>query len=413
MPGRLPPDVLSVEQLARRVRDRLDADFGKVQVRGELSNFRRYGSGHWYFTLKDEQAQLSAAMFARDNRFVRFRPSDGDEVLIQGRVDLYLKRGDLQIVANWMEPLGEGRLQRRFEQLKARLEAEGLFAAERKKPLPRVPRRVGIVTSEKAAALQDMLRILAERDPTLSVLIAPTRVQGDGAAVQIAAALELLDRHGDVEVILCGRGGGSLEDLWAFNEEPVARAIAACRTPVISGVGHETDFTIADFVADARAPTPTAAAEMAAPARAELEASLRGLRGRLDEALHRDLRRRRLRLDELGGRLPTPRRRLDAAQQRVDEARQRLERAMRAGLGRRAAQLGSARRALDVLGPLQSLRRGYAIVTTNDRGPVARDADRLRPGDSVRVRLNRGALECTVDTVIPVDDLDLRGRRRS
>ena len=410
----MPPDpreVQTVSQLARRIRGVLEASFERVWVRGEISNLRRYGSGHWYFTLKDEAGQLSAAMFARDNRRVRFGPKDGDEVLVEGRVDLYAQRGNLQVIASWMEPLGAGRLQARFEELKARLQAEGLFDADRKKALPRVPRRIGIVTSEQAAALQDMLRTLARLDPTLCIMIAPARVQGREAAGEIAAALELLDRRSDVEVILCGRGGGSMEDLWAFNEEVVARAIAACSTPVISGVGHETDLTIADFVADARAATPTAAAELAVAPRAELEAAIEDLRRRLDVALRRSQVQRRQRLERLTRRLPTPRRRLDAAGQRLDDAAERLQRAALAGLTLRRSRLEAGRRALRVLGPLESLGRGYAIASS-PTGAVLRDAARVDLGESVRVRLNRGALECTVDTVVLSEDLDLRGRRR-
>lgn len=454
-----PADVHSVSQLARRVRSVLDGSFESVWVKGELSNYRSYPSGHWYFTLKDNDAQLKAAMFGRDNRKVRFQPKDGDEVLVRGRVDLYSRRGDLQVVVEHMEPLGAGKLHQEFERLKQRLGEEGLFDAERKQELPRVPRRIGIVTSEKAAALQDMLRVLESRDPTLAITLAPARVQGDGAAETIAAALDLLNRASDVEVILCGRGGGSMEDLWAFNEEVVARAIARSRIPVISGVGHEIDFTIADFVADARAPTPTAAAELATPVRAELEAMVADRRQRLVLAQSRGLRRRRQRADELALRLQasSPRRRLDARAQRLDDASQRLglaaqrglaqrrerarvagqrltaaspakrlaplsrrlqdagerlERALLVDLATRRDRLESGHRALSVLGPLQSLGRGYAIATSEGDGSVLRDAAEQAPGEQVRVRLSRGALRCTVEEVVVDADLDLRGRIR-
>lgn len=407
-----PPDTLTVSQLAGRVRRTLEGQFDRIWVRGEISNFKAYGSGHWYFTLKDERAQLKAAMFGRDNRQVRFRPQDGDEVLVQGRVGVYEQRGDLQVVATWMEPLGAGRLQRRFEQLKARLQGEGLFEVSRKQRLPRVPRRIGIVTSPKAAALQDMLRVLASRDPGLAITVAATRVQGEGAGASIAAAIDLLNRVTDVEVILCGRGGGSMEDLWAFNEEVVARAIAASRIPIVSAVGHETDFTIADLVADARAATPTAAAELVALPRTELDAAVLGLRQRLTTATERGLARKRSRASELRARLPTPARRLEAAQQQVDEARDRLGRATTVALTRRHDRLHSARRALDVLGPLQSLRRGYGIALADDgAGAVLGDASDARPGDRIRVRLHRGALSCTVE-VAHTGELDLRGRSR-
>jgi len=454
-----PEDVQSVSELARQVRSVLDGSFESVWVRGELSNYRAYGSGHWYFTLKDQQAQLKGAMFGRDNRRVRFAPQDGDEVLVRGRVDLYSKRGDLQIVVDHMESLGAGRLHQEFEKLKARLGEEGLFDRDRKQPLPPVPRRIGIVTSEKAAALQDMLRVLQTRDPTLAITLAPARVQGDGAAPAIAAALDLLNRASDVEVILCGRGGGSIEDLWAFNEEVVARAIARSRVPVISGVGHEIDFTIADFVADARAPTPTAAAEMAVPIRAELEAVVADRRERLVGALRRTLERRAQRVDELSQRLSaaSPRRRLDQRRQRLDatrnrlnlalqrglvlrrerasaaaqrletanparrlaplqrqlsDARKRLERALYVDMMARRERLDAGRRALGLLGPLQSLGRGYSIATTERDGRVLRDATQCSSGDKLRLRLATGALRCTVEEVFDDADLDLRGRVR-
>ena len=454
-----PENAQSVSDLARQVRSVLDGSFESVWVKGELSNYRAYGSGHWYFTLKDEEAQLKAAMFGRDNRKVRFTPQDGDEILVRGRVDLYTRRGDLQIVVDHMEPLGAGRLHQEFERLKSRLGGEGLFDADRKKALPAVPRRIGIVTSEKAAALQDMLRVLSMRDETLAITLAPARVQGDGAAATIAAALDLLNRASDVEVILCGRGGGSMEDLWAFNEEIVARAIARSRIPVVSGVGHEIDFTIADFVADARAPTPTAAAEMAVPIRRDLEAMVTDRLQRLVGAQERFLTRRAQRVDELSARLQSssPRRRLSQRAQRLEDATQRLQGAMQRGhvlrqsrastalqrleaasparrlvslhqrvqhsrqrLGRagyvsmvgRRERLETGRRALGLLGPLQSLGRGYSIATAEEDGRVLRSAQGSRVGDLLRLRLAQGALRCKVEEVLSDEDLDLRGRVR-
>lgn len=434
-------DSLTVSQLARAIRGALEQSFPRdVWVRGELSNLRAYHSGHWYFTLKDRDSQLRLAMFSRANRRVTFKPSDGDEVVIRGRVDMYAARGDLQVIAEEMHPLGAGRLQAEFERLKARLAAEGLFDAERKQPLPRVPRRIGIVTSEKAAALQDMLRVLRERDPTLAITLAPCRVQGKGSAATIAAALDRLDRQGRVDVILCGRGGGSIEDLWAFNEELVAQAIARCSIPVISGVGHEIDFTIADFVADARAPTPTAAAEMAVAVRSDLEAAVMARLHRLHAAGRRDLRQRRRRVQDLSGRLLSPRRRLDRDAQRLDDAQLRLARAAQrrlqqerirldhtrerlalatpdrrlrqdrrrasdlharlvraawTGASERRQNLEALRRALGALGPLATLDRGYAIATAADGG-VVEDSAQVAAGDAVQVRLRRGSLDCRV-----------------
>ncbi|MCO4770353.1 MAG: exodeoxyribonuclease VII large subunit [Deltaproteobacteria bacterium] len=452
-----PPSALSVSELSARVRNALYERVGRVVVFGELSNFKAYGQGgNWYFTLKDAGAQVKAVMFSRDRRFLKYRPKDGDEILVRGRVDLYAPRGDVQVIVDRMEPLGAGRLQEQFERLKAMLNAEGLFSAQRKKPVPRVPRRVGIVTSPQAAALQDILRTLRLRDPTLAVTLSPSRVQGEGAAREIAAALDLLNRLGDVEVILLARGGGSLEDLWSFNEEVVARAIARSRIPVICGVGHETDVTIADFVADLRAPTPTGAAERAVPQRRDLEAALGDLRGRLLGATGRTLQRRSQRVEELRKRLLSPQRRLELSAQRLDEARSRLGRATLTGLERRRERLENARRRLEartpdrdvqrarervaqlkerlgravvidlgsrrvaldarrrqlgLVGPLQSLERGYALAV-GDSGTLLRRASQVREGDAVTIRLHEGALDCTVVDVRDDDALDLLGRRR-
>jgi len=436
--------VHTVSDLALRVKRSLDGAFDSVWVKGELSNFRAYSSGHWYFTLKDPDAQLKGVMFSRDNRRLRFRPADGDEVLVKGRVDVYTPRGDLQVVARHLEPLGAGQLQKAFEALKARLAAEGLFDADRKRPIPRVPRRIGIVTSEKAAALQDMLRVFESRDPTLAITLSPSRVQGEGAGAEIAAALDLLVRYTDVELILCGRGGGSLEDLWAFNEEVVARAIARSPVPVISCVGHEIDFTISDFVADLRAPTPSAAAEVAVPVRVELEAAVRARVQRLSGAVLRDLSRRQRRTAELRGRLLTPRRRVDLAAQRLDDVRLRLRRASALALSQRRQRLSAAtgrlralaprrdlvtararlartehafvtayavsltskrqrfevaRRALHALGPLQALGRGYALARTATGQELLRDTKQVRVGDAIEVRLARGTLDCRVEGI--------------
>jgi len=443
-----------VAELAARVKTSLAGIFDTLWVRGEVSNFRAYSSGHWYFTLKDSNAQLKGVMFSRANRRLRFEPKDGDAVLVQGRVDLYVARGDLQVVVEHMEPEGAGQLAREFERLKGRLGDEGLFDPDRKQPIPRVPRRIGIVTSEKAAALQDMLRVLGMRDADLAITLSPSRVQGDGAGREIAAALDLLNRIGEVEVILCGRGGGSMEDLWAFNEEVVARAIARSRIPVISCVGHETDFTIADFVADCRAATPSAAAELAVPVRLDLEAALADRSHRLQGAMLRQLQARTARLVELRGRLGRPERSLDGAVQRVDDAKVRLQRGVQHSLSRRRDRLDAltsrlatlspqrdlvqarrrlvasrrqldgalamqlrrrrqelvaARRALHALGPVQALGRGFALATAED-GSLLRDAAQLSAGDSVRVRLSQGALACTVDEVIEDSALELHAR---
>lgn len=447
---------LSVSELSARVRNALYERVGRVVVFGELSNFKAYGpGGNWYFTLKDAGAQMKGVMFSRDRRFLKYRPKDGDEILVRGRIDLYAPRGDVQVIVDRMEPLGAGRLQEQFEQLKRTLASEGLFAADRKKRVPAVPRRIGIVTSPQAAALQDILRTLRLRDPTLSVTLSPARVQGEGAAREIAAALDLLNRLGLVEVILLARGGGSLEDLWSFNEEVVARAIARSRIPIICGVGHETDVTIADFVADLRAPTPTGAAERAVPLRRELEAAVSDLRGRLIGATGRTLQRRSSRVEELRQRLLSPQRRLELASQRLDDARGRLLRATEVGMTLRRERVESARarllsrtpdrdvkraaerlaavrerlslatvqqlrarrtaleaqrRQLALVGPLQSLERGYALAV-GPTGALLRSASEVSPGDGLTVRLHEGAVDCTVNEV-RVGELDLLGRGR-
>jgi len=449
------PGAVSISELSAAIREALIDNGGRVTAWGEVSNFKAYGQGNWYFTLKDADAQLRGVMFARDRRFMKYRPKDGDEVLVRGRVEVYGARGDLQIIVERMKPLGAGQLQEQFEQLKRRLRSEGLFDPTRKQPLPTVPRRIGIVTSPQAAALQDMLRTLNLRDPTLAITLAPARVQGEGAGATIAAALDLLNRASDVEVILLGRGGGSLEDLWAFNEEVVARAVARSRIPVICGVGHETDVTIADFVADLRAPTPTGAAERAVRVRTDLEAGLADLRARLARGGRRSLERRLARTQELRQRLLSPRRRLDLASQRLDDVRGRLERALGAGVRARSERMrglvsrrrardpqadlvtararlqvagerlrqaalvdlrarrravDGQRRQLQLVGPLQSLERGYALAST-DAGLLRAPSD-VQVGDEIQVRLRGGALRCNVSDVIEDPELDLLGRRR-
>ena len=264
------PAPLTVTQLAALVRNALDAEIGHVLVAGEISNLRAAGSGHVYFTLKDERSQLRCAMFRSAAQLLVFRPADGQQVVVRGKIDLYPDRGDLQLYVDTMEPQGTGALQLAFEQLKARLAAEGLFDERRKRALPFFPRRIGIATALSGAALHDILVILRARCPGLHVVVRPVRVQGVGSAEDICRALDDLNAHRDLEVLIVARGGGSLEDLWSFNEECVARAIAASRLPIVSAVGHEVDFTIADFVADRRAPTPTAAAELVVPRVADL-----------------------------------------------------------------------------------------------------------------------------------------------
>ena len=392
---RAEPRILTVSLLTRGIRDLLEGEFPTVWVQGEISNFVAHRSGHWYFTLKDEGASLSAAMFRGQNRRVRFEPEHGMEVVCRGRISVYPPRGNYQLIVDRIEPQGVGALQLAFEQLHRRLEAEGLFRPDRKRPLPRLPVRIGVVTSPTGAAIRDMIRVLGERFEPLEIRVAPARVQGAGAAEEIAAALDLLNREGKVQLILCGRGGGSLEDLWAFNEEAVARAIARSRIPVISAVGHEVDVTIADLVADARASTPSNAAEIAVPVRAELDAYLADLGGRLERAARRDLEGRRQLSVQLSRRLIDPRRHLQIQAQRGDELAARLRRAAEHGLQRRRADLARSTGRLDALSPLGVLSRGYAIASAGGR--ILTDASRVSAGQGIQVRLHRGTLECTVD----------------
>jgi exodeoxyribonuclease VII large subunit len=436
-------DIYTVSRLNREARGLLEAGLPSIWISGELSNLSRPASGHWYFTLKDEDAQVRCAMFRTRNLAVRIAPRDGMQVLLRARVGLYEARGEFQLVVDHLEEAGEGELRRRFEALKRKLSAEGLFDAGRKRPLPRFPRRVGIVTSATGAALRDVLHVLRRRCCGVPVLLYPVPVQGAGAAREIAAMLALADRRSEVDVILLVRGGGSLEDLWAFNDESLARTIAGVSLPVVTGIGHEIDFTIADFVADLRAPTPSAAAELAVPdAAAWLEVlavsgrriaaaaarDFRQHRGALASACHRLLRlhpAQRLaqhtqRLDELQARA------LGAMQREQRARREQLRRAMAqlnsrspaarvAALGQRAAfaagrlapalrhrlalaegALGALARGLEATSPLATLARGYAIVVLAGSGAVVRDAAEVPPGAGIEARLARGILAARV-----------------
>jgi exodeoxyribonuclease VII large subunit len=436
-------DIYTVSRLNREARGLLEAGLPSLWITGELSNLSRPASGHWYFTLKDEAAQVRCAMFRQRNQLSRVTPRDGMQVLLRARVGLYEARGDYQLVVDHLEEAGEGELRRRFEALKLRLAAEGLFDATRKRPPPRFPRRIGVVTSATGAALRDVLHVLARRCPVIPVLVYPVPVQGAGAARDIAAALALADARAEVDVLLLVRGGGSLEDLWAFNDEALARAIAATSIPVICGIGHEVDFTIADFVADVRAPTPSAAAELAVPDAAAWIASFavtarrlasaieRSLRLRL-ESLARDGRRLQLlhpaqalaqraqRLDELQARALAAVQRLAVSRRervlrqgallaarspaarvasliaRARHAEARLLPALRHRLAMARAGFDAASRGLNAVSPLATLARGYSIVTLAQTGKVLTDAAGAPPGTDVAVRLARGRLRARV-----------------
>ena len=419
--------VLTVSELTRRLQEVLEDRFPAVWVEGEISNFRLYGSGHAYFTLKDADSQIRAVLFRNRGRRIKFEPADGLHVMAFGSIEVYAQRGEYQMVIELLEPKGLGALQLAFEQLKTRLQAEGLFDQARKRELPRFPRKIGIVTSTSGAAIRDILRVIGSRFGELHIVIAPCRVQGDGAAEEIAQGIRDLNALGGVDVIIVGRGGGSLEDLWAFNEEVVARAIAASRVPVISAVGHETDFTIADFVADLRAPTPSAAAELVVREKQAVVDSLGQLRARLERFAARPLRDLERRVDELTARLRRAMRtelgrashrvalstralRASDPVARVARDRHRLENLqsrMTASLNRRRDRaryaLETAVGRLDSLSPLAVLGRGYSLTRTAT-GEVVRSPAQVNVGDAIRVLLHRGSLDARVTDTRERDD---------
>lgn len=366
-------------------------------VVGEISNFRVAPSGHYYFTLKDDKSQIAAVMFRRQGVSLPFVPENGMEVLCLGRVSLYTVRGDLQLYLESMEPMGHGALYLAFEQLKKRLAEEGLFAPQRKRLLPFLPESIGIVTSEKGAAIHDMARILAERFPDRRIVVRPVRVQGKGAAEEIAAGIADLGHSGNVDVIIVGRGGGSLEDLWAFNEEVVARAIFASPVPVLSAVGHEIDFTIADFVADQRAPTPTAAAEMVVPRKAELVAQLAGFQDQLCGAIEFKIESAKNVLAGLLKRLADPGRRLREHQQQLDELSVDLLRGFQSRLRQLSDRLTRDAGRLDALSPLAVLERGYSLVHKLPEETIIKDAAFLNTGDRLRITFGHGKSICRVE----------------
>ncbi|HTU00661.1 MAG TPA: exodeoxyribonuclease VII large subunit, partial [Candidatus Sulfotelmatobacter sp.] len=393
--------IYSVSALTAEVKAVLEDGFSAIWVEGELSNFKHHTSGHMYFTLKDPRAQLRAVMFRSSNRILKFLPKDGLSVLVFGTLGVYEPRGDYQITVEYMEPKGVGALQLAFEQLKARLEAEGLFDPARKRPLPKLPRKLGIVTSPTGAVIQDMLSILARRFPGLAVLVHPVPVQGKGSATEIAAAIARMGRRPDLDVLIVARGGGSLEDLWAFNEEVVARAIAACPIPVISAVGHETDVTIADFVADLRAPTPSAAAELAAAQREELCQRLDELGARAQAAIGNLLTARRRHLEMLARHLAllSPAVRVAHQGERLAALRRRLTTWWEMERRRRQERLALLAGKLHSLSPLGILGRGYSICFALPDRRILKAAAEAPVGTAVAVRLSEGELECLVRQV--------------
>lgn len=433
--------IYSVYDITSEIKRSLDK-FGILWVQGEISNFKHHSSGHMYFSLKDQRAQMKAAFFRNNNLYLKFRPEDGMEVIVRGRLSVYEPRGDYQMIVEYMEPVGLGSLQLAFDQLKEKLRKEGLFEDLHKIPLPLLPRKVGIITSPTGAAIRDILRILKRRNASLDVLIYPARVQGTGAAEEIVAGIRYLNSRRDIDVIIAGRGGGSIEDLWAFNEEIVARAIYQSEFPLISAVGHEVDYTIADFVADMRAPTPSAAAEMVSGAREDLRATVASFGGRLNQAIRRGIERRRLNLERLAHNkaFTVAPNKIRDLQQRFDEGAMRMAQAMRRFcyairhrerliatrlhaldlrrlLDHKKQILAHSRQGLisgtktclaaersrfevavgkiDALSPLAILRRGFALCRDAE-GTIIKNAADVSCGDQVSVTLALGSLECEV-----------------
>lgn len=439
------PSILTVSRLNQTVRQLLEQEMGLLWISGEISNFSQPASGHWYFTLKDNNAQVRCAMFRNSNRRVTFRPQHGQQVLVRANITLYEPRGDYQIIVESLQPAGEGLLQQQYELLKAQLAAEGLFDQSYKKPLPSPAHCVGVITSASGAALHDILQILKRRDPSLPVIIYPTAVQGDEAPAQIIRAIELANRRKECDVLIVGRGGGALEDLWSFNDERVARAIFASHIPVVSAVGHETDITIADFVADLRAPTPSAAAEIVSRNQQELQRQLQSSQQRLTMAMDYFLASRQRRYTELSHRLQQqhPQLRLARQQTRLERLRQRLyllmDNQLRYAASRQQQQLQRLNRQnpqatihriqshiqqleyrltesirrnvsqqreqfsnrvtqLEALSPLATLARGYSVTTTAE-GKVLKQARQAKIGTLLTTQVSDGWIESEIKKI--------------
>ncbi|MCB9777576.1 MAG: exodeoxyribonuclease VII large subunit [Alphaproteobacteria bacterium] len=391
------PTPLTVSELSRQLKDVLNGTFPDVLLRGEIANFTAHRSGHWYFSLQDPGATISCVMFRGHNQRVRFRPKVGDDVVLTGQLDVYAPAGRVNLVARRMQKAGEGDAQAKLDALKQKLQAEGLFAEERKRPLPALPRGIGVATSGSGAAFHDIDKVLARRFPSVPVYLASCRVQGPGAADSVVDALRLLWEHGGSDVIIVGRGGGSREDLAAFDDEALARAIAASPVPVVSAVGHEVDVSVADLVADVRAATPSHAAELVVPEADALAAWVGEQLLRMRRRLSDDLAARRRHLRAL--RLRDPRQRLADARIRCDELSDRLVRAADRDLLRRQQRLGAVASHLDALSPLRVLERGYAVALHD--GQAVREAASLAPGDLLDLRLHRGAATVQVQAVRP------------
>lgn len=440
------PDIYTVSRLNSEVRLTLELQFQQLWLVGEVSNFVAAASGHWYFSLKDQAAQVKVAMFKQANRYATVRPQNGQQVLIRARISVYEPRGEYQLLAEFIEPAGAGLLKQQFEQLKAKLAAEGLFAPERKQPLPVNPRRVGVITSPTGAAVRDIITVLARRAPGIELIIYPCQVQGETAAAQLRNMLSTAIRRNEVDVLIIGRGGGSIEDLWCFNDEALARAVADCPIPIVSAVGHEIDFALTDFVADVRAATPSAAAELVSPDQSQYLVALTQLQQRLSRAVRRQLAQQQPRLMQLQQRLQQlhPQRRLEQQQQRLDELQLRLQRRMQQHLqtARRqhsylqqslqhlspakaikqqqlqiqqlakrlqqaqqqqlkysSQQLARLSAQLHTVSPLATLARGYSISFDSQQQALTSSAQ-LKVGDAINTRLAQGSFSAVVTQVV-------------
>jgi exodeoxyribonuclease VII large subunit len=434
------PQVLSIEQLNLSIKQLLEGQLSLIWVRGEISNFKAHTSGHYYFSLKDSKSQISAVMFRGHNSRLKFKPTDGMEVIVRGRISVYEPRGNYQILCEMMEPVGAGALQKAFEQLKGKLKAEGLFEAARKKPIPHMPRHVAIVTSPTGAAIRDIINILSRRAPWLPVTVVPTVVQGESAATQICEAFMKAQKLPEVDVIIIGRGGGSIEDMWCFNDEKLARLIAASSTPVISAVGHEIDFTIADFVADLRAPTPSAAAELVAKSGQELTTKLQQLQRllglnmqkhlkgleqkwqiltkslvdpqkklqdlilrnddlvtRLQLAMENKLAGKCYKLKIMDERMSSPQVLIDKRKKELEYLSLRMHKGSAVSLERKKAVLNRWMSVLDSMSPLKVVERGYSIVKKGN--VVIKNGDQVKSGDLLQITLAHGHIDARVEQV--------------
>jgi exodeoxyribonuclease VII large subunit len=389
------PHIMSVSELNRLARDVLEQSFPLFWVSGEISNLTRAASGHWYFSLKDASAQVSCVMFRGRNSYLDWTPKEGDKVEARALVTLYEARGSFQLTIEFLQRAGAGALFEAFEKLKAKLQQEGLFDAAFKKAIPAHPKQIGVVTSPDAAALHDVLTTIKRRMPNIPVIIYPTPVQGKGAATQIAQAIHSAHERNECDVLIICRGGGSMEDLWQFNEEVVARAIADCPIPTVSGVGHETDFTICDFVADTRAATPTAAAELVSPSRENLLNKLQQMRDQLTRASQYVLQQRSQLLDYLARRLISPTQQLAQQQEKIAQMQRRLDLSIQQQLQRQQKNLVQLAQNLHHLNPQAVLSRGYAFAQ-NKNGVIITDSAQIKAGDDIQLTLAVGGAEATV-----------------